>query len=114
MATMCGGMSTDARWAPTGAVRHVCHDCGAPCVPVYRACALGMLSSRPRGVKDSHQAPFGSEVLFGLVAERLAVQPRGRSHHDAGLPKKNRGVASSSTCFLARVAGLAWMAWSAS
>ena len=30
---MCGGMSTDARWAPTGAVRHVCHDCGAPCVP---------------------------------------------------------------------------------
>ena len=33
VAVMCGGMSTDARWAPTGAVRHVCHDCRTPCVP---------------------------------------------------------------------------------
>ena len=33
VAVMTGGMNTDARWAPAGAERQVCHDCGTQCVP---------------------------------------------------------------------------------
>ena len=55
---------------------------------VNRACVVGMFPSRLRGAEDSSQTALGAEVWLGLVAERLAVQGRGRSHHDAGQPKK--------------------------
>ena len=110
VATMCGGMSTDARRAPTGAVRHVCHDCGTPCVPSTEHVLLWECPHPALVALRTHTKPRSA------LRSRLGWSPNAVpfnqevAHHDAGQPKKNPGVSSLSSCFLARVAWLEWWA----
>ena len=96
VAVMIGGMNTDARWAPAGAERQVCHDCGTQCVancshPTYRALRT---RPKPRSVLRSRLGwspipmPFQEEVALITMMGDI----------------RRSEVSSSTPCFLAGLA----------